>query len=142
MTRSFAAPCAMVFDVMTRPDYIRRWYGAQGYTVSHCESDLREGGAYRIVSRGPDGTEFGFRGVYRQFRRPHSREYTWIFELMPDKEALVTETFEDKSGATLFTSVLQFATVEDRDGYLATGATRGGAESMDRAEKLLHELQA
>lgn len=141
MTRTFAAPCEMVFDVMTQPDYIRRWYGAHGLTVSHCEVDLREGGAYRIVSRTKDGTEFGFRGVHRELRRPRKRIYTWVFEMMPDKEALVTETFEETDGKTLFTSVLLFGTVEDRDGYLAAGATKGGAESLDRLEALLDELQ-
>lgn len=137
VARTFAAPPDLVFDIMSMPEHIRKWYGAGEITVFQCESDLREGGTYRIVLRGPKGVEFGFRGVHRQLRRPHCREYTWIFEPMPDKEAVVTETFENKDGTTVFTSTLQFATVEDRDGYLATGATEGGAAALDRVEDLL-----
>jgi len=139
MTRLFNAPRTRVFDAMTNPDLLRKWYGPPGLEVSLCESDLRVGGAYRIVQRTPDGNEFGFRGVHRELLRPERRVYTWIFELMPDKEALVTETFEDRDGKTLFTAVLLFQTVEDRDGYLSTGATEGGAASMDRLEELLRD---
>ena len=137
MKRRFEAPRARVFDAMTKPELLRRWYGPPGLEVTVCDSDLRVGGAYRIVQRTPDGTEFGFHGVYRELLRPARRVYTWIFELMPDKEVVVTETFEDIAGKTLFTSVMLFQTVEDRDGYLSTGATEGGAASFDRLDELL-----
>ena len=35
-----------------------------------CEVDLRVGGAYRFVWRGPDGTEMGMGGVYREIAPP------------------------------------------------------------------------
>jgi uncharacterized protein YndB with AHSA1/START domain len=141
MTRSFDAPRTAVFDAMTRPELVRRWYGPPEVEVTICESELRVGGAYRIVQRAPDGSEFGFRGVHRELVRPERRVYTWIFEPMPDKEAIVTETFEDRSGKTLFTAVLLFPTVEDRDGYLSFGATAGGEASMDRLEELLRTTE-
>jgi uncharacterized protein YndB with AHSA1/START domain len=138
MTRAFDAPCGAVFDAMTKPELLRKWYGPPGVEVTICESDLRVGGAYRIVQRAPDGNEFGFRGVHRELSRPDRRVYTWVFELMPDKEAIITETFENRGGKTFFTSELLFQTVEDRDGYLSFGATAGGEASMDRLEAFLH----
>lgn len=137
MTRSFNASRVAVFDAMTRPELLRKWYGPPGGELVICESDLRVGGAYRIVQRSPEGHEFGFRGVHRELSRPDRRVYTWIFEVMPDKEAVITETFEDRGGKTLFTAVLLFQTVEDRDGYLSFGATAGGEASMNRLEALL-----
>jgi uncharacterized protein YndB with AHSA1/START domain len=94
MTRAFDAPPRLVFEAMTNPQYISRWYGPHGFAVVLCETDLRVGGAYRIVQRTPDGSEFGFRGVHREIVAPSRRVYTWIFEAMPDKEAVITETFE------------------------------------------------
>jgi uncharacterized protein YndB with AHSA1/START domain len=137
MTRTFDAPPAAVFDAMTKPELLRKWYGPPGIEMVVCDMDLRVGGAYRIVQRGPDGTEYGFRGIHRELERPVRRVFTWGFELMPDKEAIVTETFEDRDGKTFFTSTLLFPSVEDRDGYLSFGATKGGEELMDRLEAFL-----
>jgi uncharacterized protein YndB with AHSA1/START domain len=139
MTRVFDAPRQLVFEAMTKPEYIERWYGPDGYTAT-CESDLRVGGAYRIVQHAPDGSEFGFRGVHRELSPFERRVYTWIFELMPDKEALVTETFEEQNGKTTFTATTLFQSPEDRDGYLSTGATEGGAQALNRVEALLKTL--
>ena len=137
MTRLFNAPRTRVYDAMTKPDLLKKWYAPAGFEVTLCESNLQVGGAYRIVQRTPDGNEFGFRGIHRELVPPERRVYTWIFELMPDKEVTVTETFEDRDGNTFFTAVLLFPSVEDRDAYLGTGATEGGSASMDRLEELL-----
>lgn len=140
MTRAFDAPRRMVFDAMTKPEYIKRWYGPHGFVVSLCESDLRVGGAYRIVQRAPDGSEIGFRGVHRELAPPERRVYTWIFELMPDKEAIVTETFDEQGGKTIFTARLLFQSKADRDGYLSTGAAEGASQSMGRIDELLKTI--
>lgn len=137
MVRQFKATRERVFDAMTRPALLRQWYGPQGMEVSLCESDLRVGGAYRIVQRMPDGHEFGFKGIHKELARPVRRVYTWIFEPMPDKEAQITETFEERDGITTFTATLLFQSVADRDGYLSTGAKEGGEQSMDRLDALL-----
>jgi uncharacterized protein YndB with AHSA1/START domain len=140
MTRSFNAPPRLVFEAMTKPEHIRRWYGPHGFTVTHCETDLRVGGAYRIVQRAPDGSEFGFRGVHREIIVPTRRVYTWIFEPMPDKEAVITETFENVGGQTAFAARILFATQEDRDGYLSTGASEGGAQTYNRLDEVLKTM--
>lgn len=137
MTRVFDAPRRLVFEALTRPEHVMRWYGPHGYTVVSCEIDLRPGGEYRIVNRASDGSEFGFRGVYREVVPPSRLVYTWVFELMPDHGALVTGILEERDGKTTFTSTTLFQSVEDRDGYLSTGATKGATESMDRIDGIL-----
>src|SRR5450756_2839361 len=64
-TRVFAAPRDLVFEAWTRPEHVRWWWGPRGFTVTVCEIDLRPGGAYRSVHRGPDGNDYPFKGVYR-----------------------------------------------------------------------------
>jgi uncharacterized protein YndB with AHSA1/START domain len=49
-----------------------RWWGPRGYTIASCEVDFREGGAWRVVHKGPDGEEYGFRGEYRAITPPES----------------------------------------------------------------------
>ena len=70
MTRVFDAPRNLVFDALTKPELIRRWYGPRGWSLAVCEIDLRVDGAWRFVSRRPDGKEIGQRGVYREIVRP------------------------------------------------------------------------
>jgi uncharacterized protein YndB with AHSA1/START domain len=137
MRRTFDAPAVRVFDAMTKPELLRKWYAAPGIELTVCESELRVGGAFHIVQRAPNGFEFGFRGVYREYVRPERRVYTWIFDAMPDKETVITETFEERSGTTYFTSTMLFQSNEDREGFLSMGAKDGGDEHYDRLDELL-----
>src|SRR5688500_8659939 len=64
--RVFEAPRELVFAAWTRPDLLKRWYGPRGWSLVVCEIDLREGGAWRYVTRQPSGREVGQHGVYRE----------------------------------------------------------------------------
>lgn len=70
MTRLFDAPPHLVFDAMTHPEHVRRWWGnlGEGYSVPVCEIDLRVGGAWRFVNRHPHG-EAAFHGEYQVIER-------------------------------------------------------------------------
>ena len=56
MTRLFNAPRDLVFEVMTKPEHVREWWGrlGDGYSVPVCEIDLRVGGKWRFVNRHPE----------------------------------------------------------------------------------------
>ena len=43
MTRLFDAPRRLVFEAMTQPEHVKRWWGClgEGYSVPVCEIDLR-----------------------------------------------------------------------------------------------------
>src|ERR671933_1431990 len=80
MRRVFDAPRRLVFDAWTTPELFARWFGARGWSVPVCEIDLRPGGRYRYVMRGPDGQEVAMAGVYR--------------EVVPPERLVTTERFE------------------------------------------------
>src|SRR3989442_11614429 len=62
MKRVFNAPRRLVFDAWTKPELIRRWLGVRaGWSMVVCEVDLKVGGTYRYVWRGPDGDGHGRR---------------------------------------------------------------------------------
>ena len=65
LTRRFNAPRHLVFEAMTRPEHVARWWGClgEGYSVPVCEIDLRVGGRWRFVNRHPKG-EAAFHGEY------------------------------------------------------------------------------
>src|SRR5678815_4754004 len=65
LTRLFDAPPRLVFEAMSKPEHIRRWWGAlgEGYSVPVCEVDLRVGGKWRFVNKHAKG-EAEFYGEY------------------------------------------------------------------------------
>ena len=44
--RRVAAPRALVFDTFTQARHLRHWFGPKGFTMSHCDVDLRPGGRF------------------------------------------------------------------------------------------------
>jgi uncharacterized protein YndB with AHSA1/START domain len=135
--RVFDAPRERVFAVYTDPDAIPRWWGPRRMTTTVEEMDVRVGGKWRFVSRDADGTEHGFRGVYRELTPPERLVQTFEWEGLPGHVIVETATFEDLGGRTKVTITSLFHTTEERDGMLASGMEGGLTESHDRLAELL-----
>jgi uncharacterized protein YndB with AHSA1/START domain len=137
LTRAFDAPRDLVFDALTQPDLLRRWYGPRGWSLAVCEIDLRVGGAWRFVSRRPDGREVGQRGVYREIVRPARLVQTESWEDWNPGELLVTTVLTERDGTTTLTSTSLFPSAEVRDNLIKAGMTSGAVETYDRLEEYL-----
>ncbi|AUX48001.1 ATPase [Sorangium cellulosum] len=142
ITRLFDAPRQLVFEVMTKPEHVKRWWGclSEGYSVPVCEIDLRPGGAWRFVNRHPQG-EAAFRGEYREITPPSRLVYTEIFEQFPDTVSLVTAVLTEEGGKTRLTMTVRYPSLEVRDAVLASGMEFGAGASYDRLEELVAALQ-
>ena len=81
LTRVFDAPRAhILFEVWTKPEHVRKWYGVRSTTVTVCEIDLRVGGAWRWVVAKPGGMEIAFSGVFLEIDPPRRLKRTEVFE--------------------------------------------------------------
>jgi uncharacterized protein YndB with AHSA1/START domain len=138
--RVFDAPRELVFKLFTDPTAIPHWWGPRRLTTTVEKMDVRPGGAWRFVQRGPDGGEFAFRGEYREIVPPERLVSTFEFEGFAGHVMLDTTTFEDHNGQTKLTSTLLYASVEDRDGHLQSGMEPGMRESHARFAELLATL--
>ena len=47
-----------VFDLLTKPDALVRWWGPRGFTTPEAEVDLSAGGDYRFTMQPPEGEAF------------------------------------------------------------------------------------
>ena len=56
-TRVFDAPIELVFDVLTKPEHVSKWFAGPGEEMKECSIDLRVGGSYRFVFVTEDGIE-------------------------------------------------------------------------------------
>ncbi|WP_437303215.1 SRPBCC family protein [Sorangium sp. So ce388] len=142
MTRLFNAPRQLVFDVMTKPEHVKRWWGClgEGYSVPVCEIDLRQGGQWRFVNRHPQG-EAAFHGEYKEITPPSRLVFTEIFEDYPDTVSVVTTVLTDEGGKTRMTATVRYPSLEVRDIVMGTGMANGAGLSYDRLEELVAQLQ-
>lgn len=143
LTRSFTAPRALVFAALTTPDLLRRWLGADGWHLVEADVDLRVGGAWRFVSRGPGGERMGHHGVYRVVDPPGRLAYTEEFDdrWVPG-EALVDAVLTEDAGVTTLTTTVTYPSREARDVAVRSTMERGLGEGYRRLDAFLAEAQA
>ena len=147
VTRSFRAPRALVYEAYTTPELMKRWLlGPPGWSMPVCEMDVREGGRFRWRWRSDeDGTEFGFHGEFLEVDAPALLRSTEFYDpgdfggSMGDEPAHVTVRFDESDGLTTLTTLIAYASKEDRDAAMATGMTDGMEMSYQLLDRLLAE---
>jgi uncharacterized protein YndB with AHSA1/START domain len=131
---------------------LKQWWGPHGFTNPVSELDVRPGGAWRIVMRGPDGVEHPAKGVYREVVEPEwlvltinhselSEEWHDLVNANRDKakgkpslEGLATVILEEQGGKTKLTIRLRFESAAIRDALLKIGLAQGWSQSLERLE--------
>ena len=139
ITRGFDAPRMLVWEAYTRPELLKRWLGAMpGWSWAECEMDVREGGRYRWVWRGPDGAELAVGGAYREVvpgkRLVSTERYDqqWY-----EGDAVVTVELTEANGRTTLVMTLRYASKAVRDEVLESPATSGIESGFALLEELL-----
>jgi uncharacterized protein YndB with AHSA1/START domain len=143
VTREFDAPRHLVFEALTTPDLVRRWWNAKRGEVTICEIDLRVGGAWRYVMVTGDGTEVGFHGEYREIVPNERIVWTEAYEGMeyPDAGASVnTTTLSEGDGRTTMTVLMDMPSKEIRDMVIASGMEAGMQDAYDLLEEVAVSL--
>jgi uncharacterized protein YndB with AHSA1/START domain len=135
ITRVFDAPREVVWKAWTDPKQMAKWWGPFGFTNPVCKLDVRPGGAWHIVMRGPDGAEYPCGGVYREVVEPERLVFTNNAigkEGEQLLEGFTRVTFEDQGGKTKLTLYTRAVAVVDfAAGYLK-GMEAGWTQSIDR----------
>lgn len=155
ITRVFDASRERVWKAWTEPKRMARWWGPKAFTNPVCEMDVRVGGAFRIVMRGPDGADYPAKGFYREVVKParlvmaldHSElPDAWHDKVNPrrDKtagkpalEALTQVTLEERDGKTKQTIRIHFDSAKVRAALLKIGMSHGWSQSLERLDALL-----
>ncbi|MBV9278863.1 MAG: SRPBCC domain-containing protein [Chloroflexi bacterium] len=137
LTREFDAPIALVFDVLTKPEHVRKHFAPFGEEVTVCSIDLRVGGDYHIVMVTDDGTECSFRGTYLEVEPPTRTVQTWLFDGWPGVEAVESMDLHETHGVTTLTHRLAFRDKAGRDHMTKYD---GLEASFDNVEEYLRSL--
>lgn len=141
MERTFDAPREQVWKAFMDPELVPRWWGPHGTVTTVVEMDVRPGGKWRYVSRGPDRDDVAFYGEYLEIEPPQRFRWTFLFDVEGVGPVGGPETFifDDVDGKTKLTSTGHMGSAEAIEGALATGMIRGAIETWDRLEALLVE---
>jgi uncharacterized protein YndB with AHSA1/START domain len=86
--RTFDAPRELVWAAWTDPKHLLHWWGPKGFTVIHCEVDLRPGGTMHYGLGMPAGGEMWGKWVYREVVRPERLVFIASFS---DKDANIAK---------------------------------------------------
>jgi len=158
ITRVFTAPRGLVFNAWTDPKLLAQWWGPHGFTNPVCEIDLRPGGTWRIVMRGPDGTLHPTKGVYHDIIPPERLVLSIDHSDMPEQwhdlvnpgcdpskgrpklEAITIVSLTERAGKTTLTVRQRFESPTVRDALLKIGMSEGWSQSMERLGMLLEKL--
>jgi uncharacterized protein YndB with AHSA1/START domain len=137
MTRAFDAPRALVFDALTTPALLMRWLEAPGRAFAVCEIDLRVGGAYHFVWRGPGKKDVGTRGTYTEIVPGERIVNTEMWDDWDAGEIIVTTELVEERGRTRFTSTSRYPSKEVRDAVMKSGIEPGASTNYDRLAELV-----
>lgn len=106
ISRTFAAPVALIYRLWSEPAHFQRWWGPQEFRCTALEMDFRPGGRWRAcIESGRHGSS-GMGGTYRQIEPQRRLVFTFAWEDgrdQPGVETLVTVTFTDQGATTLQT---------------------------------------
>ena len=122
LERVFPGPPELVWDVMTDPGLIPRWWGPAHHAPAVVEMDVRPGGRWRF-EMDAHGTIFGFSGEYIEVQRPDRLVQTFVFDPYPDAGQLD----------------ITHPAPEGRDAQLAGGMAEGMQETHRRLAALIAE---
>jgi uncharacterized protein YndB with AHSA1/START domain len=136
--RVFAATRERVFDALTNPDVLRRWYGPQGWTLVTCDVDFRVGGHWRFVTRQPSGREIVQFGVFTEIIAPVRFTKTERWLDWDPGEVIVSTELAEREGQTTLTSITRYPSKQVRDELIAAGANSGANEHYDKLAAVLH----
>ena len=135
LTRFFDAPPALVFELWTRPEHLKHWFAPSCFTTPEAEVDLTVGGRYRIVMRGPDGTDYPCGGVYRQIEPGRKLVFTNNAYAQDGEqllEGLTTVTFEAEGNGTRLTVVARATALKPMAEGMLQGMEAGWNQTLDK----------
>ena len=144
ITRTFNAPCALVWKAWTDPAHIMHWWGPAGFTNETCKSDLRVGGRFRLELRGPDGNVYPCIGTFREIIE-HKRI---VYEGETEDEhpcgagipprATVTVSFAEQQGKTRLTLHTRFASPARKQAAAEARFVVSWEEALERLAEAIH----
>ncbi len=126
--RVLEARGVLVWGGWTDPGRVDKWWGPVGFETTTASMDVRVGGVWVLMMRGPDGREYPNRIEFFEVVRPEKLVYSH-----GGAGARVTVLFEDVGGKTLLKWRMTFGSREQREKIATTyKAVEGLTQTVGR----------
>ena len=150
--RVFDAPRERVFDMFTKAEHLRKWWGPKMASIHIAEYDARPGGKVFMGERYPDGTMVYVAGIVRDIERPS--RLVFAIHFANEKRERVAPPVQSSLGAAWDGEIVSDVTFSaegrrtrvtirtERSGVTAEWAEKaryGWGEGLDKLEKALAE---
>lgn len=147
LTREIDVAPEAVWKAWTDPERLKQWFTPRPWQTTECEIDLRPGGIFRTVMRGPDGEEGGGTGCYLEVV-PHER-LIWTgalgpgFRPNPKEDMAIDMTFtaiiamEPTATGTRYTAAVMHADPAGAAQHEEMGFYDGWGAALDQLVELV-----
>ena len=145
ISRTFQVPPELVWEAFTNPKHVEKWWGPKGFTTTTEVMDVRTGGEWKHVMKGPDGTLYPNHSVYTAVEKPRLIAYKHAGrrEGGPGVAFEAFVTFEPEGEGTRVTLRQVFSSGEARDKVIREfGAVEGGKSHLESLSEFLAHLAA
>lgn len=133
------------WDAWTLPEHLVHWFCPKPWQTIACEIDLRPGGVFETVMRGPDGQEHGSLGCFLEV--VHLHRLVWTDALGPGfrptgKPFMTgTITFDKADAGVHYRAVAQHADAATRRQHEAMGFQQGWGMALDQLVAHMQSLR-
>lgn len=143
ITRTFAAPRALVFKVWTDPVHLARWWGPHGWSVPHPVLEPVVGGAIDLSMRAPNGAILPNRGVIEEIVPPELLVY--CLKVLEDDgstrfQLMNTLTFAETAEGTEVTLHVEVVEATPAAAFNIRNMGRGWGETLEKLDAYLARL--
>jgi uncharacterized protein YndB with AHSA1/START domain len=140
ISRVVNAPRELVWEAWIDPKQVVKWWGPRGFTTTVHEMEVKPGGVWTLTMRGPDGTEYPNKSIFKEVVKPERIVFSHggAKKGGPGANFIATWTFEAEGNKTKVTIRMVFDTAADRDLVVKTyGAIEGGQQTLGRLNELM-----
>jgi len=138
----------LVWKAWTEPEHLKQWFCPRPWTTPVCEVDLRPGGTFRTVLRGPNGEEYEHSGCYLEV--VPNRRLVWTSALLPGWRPAGASgevphfnaiiAIEPHPRGTRYTATAMHADERGRRSHEEMGFHEGWGKALDQLVELARSL--
>lgn len=146
IARVIAVPPALVWRCWTEPALVMEWFCPRPWRVAECRIDLRPGGEFYTLMRGPEGEESGGTGVFLDVVPERRLVFTdalapgWRPSAEPFMTGIVT--LEPEGSGTRYTAAALHASEAVAAKHREMGFEAGWNTALDQLVELAATLRA
>jgi uncharacterized protein YndB with AHSA1/START domain len=140
LERVVDVPPELVWAAWTVPEHVKKWFTPSPWVTTECEIDLRPGGIFRTVMRGPKGEQITNIGCFLEIAP--SRRLVWTIALAPgyrpsdpsfDVPAFTAIiSLEPHGKGTKYSALALHKDGESRDKHERMGFREGWGRALDQ----------